>query len=746
MQLRKSGTFTSPTSISTDFIDLDHHLSMPRRSPTCTDSLLELLPEYQDQRIQDPRIKQIADKLDKFARTLAGHKASVSNCINDSDVHPVPDFFLTNTSMAPMKTECKPSLMERNPHDHASDSGLGSSLSGSKLGKDHCSLPVLERPLSDILKDEHRAASTSVTTSHSAITQSFSGLTDEECEPVLGDYARRQIQDGILDPILADETLKNFHEYIESVPQRMLTNAIKNLRDLEKEMVFLAPKYSATPASYFNFCERSIRLLMVTVERLPERDQRLPTDRPYTTNYFADLMQQIRRMAAIMAATKRKEANGEDLDEMDYSRDEKITLRGGMGVNGRPAELVREKNGKVIPLAEGAADVYSPFSSSKRGLTDDELDDEAARRSMARRRKSEKPGDVMHACRECKKEFKRPCDLTKHEKTHSRPWKCPKVDCRYHKLGWPTEKECDRHFNDKHADAPPQHHCLYEGCTYVSKRESNCKQHMEKAHGWTYERSKSNGKKKAPAAKSSGQVPPTPPTPFSGTPAFATPVTPYMVSPYEPTLGHDFGFGTPALSNLGYEENFRRESLTTTEGSVFTHSSGQSPFDQTSFDNAVTPEDMTFNHSDMLNCGNVIDFNTGFQQPTPAMSIGYDQFDQFTLPVNNMSTGMSHPHLSPGAQPDLTLYSPEMAMHVDEGFNEPMMNFNERPTGDFALYDNTMSNNMDLGTSGDFFPDLNQLGGQFDNNTMNLNNTSLFADQSMCPPFDEFMGNYTNQQ
>ncbi len=101
-------------------------------------------------------------------------------------------------------------------------------------------------------------------------------------------------------------------------------------------------------------------------------------------------------------------------------------------------------------------------------------------------------------CREpgCDKEFKRPCDLTKHEKTHSRPWKCSVESCKYHQYGWPTEKEMDRHHNDKHSAAPPLYECRFKPCPYRSKRESNCKQHMEKAHGWTYVRSKNNGKNK----------------------------------------------------------------------------------------------------------------------------------------------------------------------------------------------------------------------------------------------------------
>lgn len=99
-------------------------------------------------------------------------------------------------------------------------------------------------------------------------------------------------------------------------------------------------------------------------------------------------------------------------------------------------------------------------------------------------------------CREpgCDKEFRRANDLTKHEKTHSRAWKCPVPTCKYHDYGWPTEKELDRHVADKHTEAPAMFECLFQSCPYKSKRESNCKQHMEKAHGWTYVRSKNNGK------------------------------------------------------------------------------------------------------------------------------------------------------------------------------------------------------------------------------------------------------------
>ena len=174
-----------------------------------------------------------------------------------------------------------------------------------------------------------------------------------------------------------------------------------------------------------------------------------------------------------MAATREKEAKGEELDEMDYSlyvplspckpradltedSNEKVNPHGGLADHGRPTEAVRE-NIRAFPLTSGTDDL----SSSKRALSDDEMEDDSVSRSMARRRKSSKAGEVVHVCRDCKKVFKRPCDLTKHEKTHSRPWKCSAKNCKYHQLGWPTEKERDRHVNDKHSAVPPQYKCHY---------------------------------------------------------------------------------------------------------------------------------------------------------------------------------------------------------------------------------------------------------------------------------------------
>lgn len=99
-------------------------------------------------------------------------------------------------------------------------------------------------------------------------------------------------------------------------------------------------------------------------------------------------------------------------------------------------------------------------------------------------------------------------------KTHTRPFKCEVPDCKYHIIGFPTEKENERHFNDKHTTLPLPHKCYREDCTYASKRLSNLKQHMEKKHGWNYVRTKSNGKKASPQS--------TPDTPALTTPGTST--------------------------------------------------------------------------------------------------------------------------------------------------------------------------------------------------------------------------------
>jgi hypothetical protein len=809
MTLRKSQTFNARTSISTDLgSPVAHARYMPKRSPTSPKSLEDLINEGE---LIAAHTSDVAKLLKQFDDKISGLAPVDGNAsiLSEKDVLAVPSFMVQQVNVPePMDIDPKPVIVD---HHHDSDSGLGSSVASSTIGNIVPTTIVIDNKdpttmasITDMYKEHasrrSRGSARSITSTHSTITPSASSLgSTQRHQHFLSKDAIRHIKKQIVQPILDEESLKEFHPLIEDIPRRIGARFISNLRDLEKTLFFLAPvspgildsvraiahalldvkEFSSTPKSFLQFCETSIQCLHNTVDYLCERDQRLPADRPYTNNYFLDLVEQIRRYAEIMARARAKKESGEEKDEMDYSSyvnpaslvpfrlnpsdshrslshpfsikpssspsqthmtfssnihlllsnsDEEIVIEGGLSKNGKPAELVRKKDGKLIPLSERScldAAKGSPSSSSKRPFSDDEMDDEVLR-SMARRRKSDKPGDVMHPCAVCDKEFKRPCDLTKHEKTHSRPWKCPELKCRYHEQGWPTEKERDRHVNDKHSQAPTMYRCNFPPCTYSSKRESNCKQHMEKAHNWQYVRSKSNGRKKGDTAGSSNRTSSEPLTPFIQTPLsathhnFSSPESPFLQSPsVQPennfgSLGYG-GYSTytpgPSTENLFTSYDTRRESVTTT-GSAMTYSSSNfSPAQgfNSAFEEALhTPEDVNFNDSIFDNTAMNFFTAAPAQQPTPAMSVNFD--------FNDLSTGLgtNGQHLSPTGLPDVTLYSPHLNdnMHFDEALGAEDMGFGR----DFTLFGGT---NTDLANAAaaQWFPDTSNfgnIGGQFD--------------------------------
>ncbi|KAG0637953.1 hypothetical protein HOY80DRAFT_888734 [Tuber brumale] len=118
------------------------------------------------------------------------------------------------------------------------------------------------------------------------------------------------------------------------------------------------------------------------------------------------------------------------------------------------------------------------------------------RKASAQAGKPDEEDAPIYRCDQCPREFPRPCDLTKHKKTHERPFKCDDEGCKYHIEGFPTNKERERHQNDIHVANSKEWKCTYSPCAYKSKRESNCKQHMEKAHGYNYRRMKRNPRKR----------------------------------------------------------------------------------------------------------------------------------------------------------------------------------------------------------------------------------------------------------
>lgn len=126
--LRKSGTFHSPNHLSSDVCDpLENSNFMPKRSHTNPAALEQLLVDAGEQRV--------ASVLASVDRALSGN-SSISgdaSILKDSSVLPVPGFLLGNTGSDPdeMQTDQKKPAVDH----HETDSGLGSSISGSNSGK-----------------------------------------------------------------------------------------------------------------------------------------------------------------------------------------------------------------------------------------------------------------------------------------------------------------------------------------------------------------------------------------------------------------------------------------------------------------------------------------------------------------------------------------------------------------------------------------------------------------------------------
>ena len=359
---------------------------------------------------------------------------------------------------------------------------------------------------------------------------------------------------------------------------------------------------------------------------------------------------------------------------------------------------------------------------------------------MARRRKSEQAAARQaQRCSECEKEFKRPCDLTKHEKTHSRPWKCNEPSCKYSQYGWPTEKERDRHVNDKHSMAPNMYKCQYHPCPYESKRESNCKQHMEKAHGWAYVRSKNNGKSGKKAAKV-GKTPSTPhittPSSYifdaSGSEFGGDSTSPYM-SHYsvDPSANGSPGNGSSHSSNfespyLGVDESMTTYEPTFSWGDSHNRLTPQSytpSSHRLSMDSLTTPPTApssyemeplfggTYDWSNMdLNSSNLdltsmnIQLNT--TSPLPMETRPLHVYSGNPCISVEEAQSMKNPNLSPGAQGNQMLYSPYHNEVVDEGYGDFATNTG-KPATDFALFDSRPSSSL----GGSLFSDLQSLPG-----------------------------------
>ncbi|KAJ4271961.1 copper-binding transcription factor [Fusarium torreyae] len=665
--LRKGATFHSPSSSSSTSDIAFVPPGLPRAQSHLDD-------------VVDANLRRVALTLNDIDEALAKtNELSLSpkskpKSLRDTSL-PIPRGFLEGPIVDPNMTKeeerrvLRPRSVRHSRH-HESDSGLGTSVAST---------------------NEKRGAVTSSkketkVQTRCAITRSAAAAAEKL--PSLGPKAINRIHEHTLRPLLAKPTLKEFEPIVLDIPRRIRSKEIICLRDLEKTLIFMAPEKTKSAALYLDFCLTSVRCIQATVEYLSDREQIRPADRPYTNGYFLDLKDQILQYGKQLAA----KSNG---DEMDIDASDEIKLIGGLSENGRPAELVRvRKDGTYISLETGKpveVDDDSPVKM-KRSLSQQLEDEEEIQRSMARRKKNASPEELApKKCREpgCNKEFKRPCDLTKHEKTHSRPWKCPVPTCKYHTYGWPTEKEMDRHHNDKHSDAPAMYECMFKPCPYKSKRESNCKQHMEKAHGWTYVRTKTNGKKLPSIPGSVAQQ--TPPLGNMSTPSS----TEYNGVPTPPQndvtqfIGNDFPL-YPTDSDWMSINNIPSETLQLDLGLDTTSPASASSYEQYApYQNGsafiLDNEDLYAAHMQLP-----------AQLSTPEQAVIYNsnpKMMQQQLPMYQQApqpvpVHANAPHFSPTGQETAMLFTPNSLRDVDEGFDDSFAGEGM----DFPLFPN--GNNM----------------------------------------------------
>ena len=745
MSLQKGATFHSP---STPERELPYHFrvpSLPRRSQSSLDDVVDA---------HKRRVALTLGDIDRSLSAVDDLSPTVRQAFPD-EADPVPQSFLNHTVGPAAYDSIMEGLLSNEPasiggrvlrprHNRRpsryADSGLGSSIASEKYSAE--------------------TAVTSVSAAASAITRSAATHSSTlDSLPRLSARATNRIHEHILKPLLAKSSLKDFHPVVKDCPRRIHEKEIVCLRDLEKTLIFMAPvsetqddvargvahwfsrlkERTKSAALYLDFCLTSIRCIQATVEYLNETEQTRPSDRPYSNGYFVDLVDQIKQYAQQVQAAKEKEEKGEKLDEMDPEsyvpfrkfriakpsnvtnevnrRTDEVKLHGGLTKNGRPAELVRvKKNGKAISIATGMPVDLDEDSKAgihfKRSLSEEAEDDESILRSMARRKRSASAAELApKRCREpgCDKEFKRPCDLTKHEKTHSRPWKCPVESCKYHEYGWPTEKEMDRHHNDKHEAAPPMYECHFKPCAYRSKRESNCKQHMEKAHGWQYVRSKNNGKNRDSKSVNGGL--PTPQTTnihtpssngsvvntpfeedltlelsgFDEQPMYTHPQDALDFPEYNTThdvdmysINHQLQLDFSPISELNHS--------TSSEHSPYVPSMGQEHF-QENFDYDANPGE--FQPTGDFNLYDSEDlYSANVQLPTPSHEIFQDTYNTCSMTFGSEAVA----HISPIGHGNTMLYTPTSLREVDEGFEDflPTSSTNSNfSNGDFQLFPNS---------------------------------------------------------
>ncbi|KAJ6258677.1 Zinc finger transcription factor [Drechslerella dactyloides] len=342
----------------------------------------------------------------------------------------------------------------------------------------------------------------------------------------------------ILLPLSQDHTVLQFTPLIAAASMRLDEGRILCLRDLEKYLLYKSQEMSPSPQTLLMFCEKFLfrcQAAMPSIEAVGG-DLTRPNDTPYYEGYFMDVLANQKEALLsqmVSASTAAAPAPAITILQRPVSAMQGPPMPKPMAPqNGirkmtamhRPHSSINEKlQDQLLMALEQRASMgelatlgglfdlsardlpISPVSQPQEltGGSDNDSDDNQTARTLlmgGKRKKSIQKPQGGHVCLHrdeetgaiCGKKYNRPCDLKKHGKTHSRPHKCSEPTCLYHEKGFPTEKERDRHETDRHSESPQMWYCEFPPCPYKSKRESNCKQHMEKQHDYHYERSKHN--------------------------------------------------------------------------------------------------------------------------------------------------------------------------------------------------------------------------------------------------------------
>jgi hypothetical protein len=222
--------------------------------------------------------------------------------------------------------------------------------------------------------------------------------------------------------------------------------------------------------------------------------------------------------------------------------------------------------------------------------------------------------------------------------------------------------------------------CLFPPCPYKSKRESNCKQHMEKAHNWQYVRTKTNGGKKTASKAGSVNHAPTPymeglPTPISNPSiGMATP-------PQHPSIEidfPDFNFNDPLYPQNNYPQDLDMPMQFSPDYSV-------SPVD-----NSTPNTDSGLDQSSVLIQDNAsIEWNDDIysanlvEVPMPILPKDFADFAVFAHTELPKTYGA--PHISPIGHGNTMLYTPLSLAEVDDCFGEDMP-MDQHGGPDFLLF------------------------------------------------------------